>query len=270
MNIPDYLSRIGYSRSVGVNQETLHGLHITHLRTVPFENLDIGLHQPIQLDEQSLWNKIIARRRGGFCYELNGLFAWLLKEIGFEVTYHNARDYHEENDTFGIDFDHLALLVRVPGHSTHWLADVGYGDNFIYPMNMDNQREQIEVAALPAPEAQTQVSVVKESHSYWLEPFKDGYQLWRRDYDGSRTRQYYFDLTEHSFPSEYEATCLYHQTSPQSIFTQKSIISRLTEDGRISLDSNQLIVTKNGRREVKSITNEERTILLEEHFGVVL
>ncbi len=253
MNIHDYLNRIGYTQGLKVNRETLHGLQRTHMLTVPFENLDIGLKRPIQLDEQSLGEKIVIRRRGGFCYELNGLFAWLLKEIGFEVIYLNARHYFEEDDRFGIDFDHLAMLVRIPAETERWLVDVGYGDSSISPINLDASSEHVEGI-----------------NSYQIEPFKDGFQLWRRNFDGSRTRLYYFDLAAHSFPSEYEAACRYHQTSPRSTFTQKRIISRLTENGRISLDDNKLIVSKNGSREEIPATEDERLFLLKEHFGVVL
>jgi N-hydroxyarylamine O-acetyltransferase len=219
--------------------------------TVPFENLDIGLKRPIRLDRQSLWDKIVARRRGGFCYEVNGLFAWLLEQIGYDVTYLNARDYHPEDDTFGIDFDHLVLLVRAPGELTRWLVDVGWGDTFAHPLDIDN------------PDWQEQ-----GLRAYRLEPFRDGYQLWQRGYNGEIERQYYFDLTAHQFPAEYEPTCHYHQTSPQSIFTRKRIISRLTENGRVSLDSGRLIVTINGQREEYPFESEdEYQDLLEKHFG---
>jgi N-hydroxyarylamine O-acetyltransferase len=251
MDILGYLHRIGYAQLVKPNLETLSGLQRAHMLTVPFENLDIGLGRPIRIDERSIWEKIITRNRGGFCYELNGLFAWLLNQIGFDVTHLNARDYHEEDDAFGIDFDHLTLLVRIPGESTRWLVDVGRGDTFTRPLDIDNPAEQVDGL-----------------RGYWLEPFKDGYQLWRRNYDGSRERQYYFDLTAHSFPSEYEATCLHHRTSPDSFFTKKRIISRLTEDGRISLDDDRLIVTKNGQREVRPVTEAERPQLLKDHFKV--
>jgi N-hydroxyarylamine O-acetyltransferase len=253
MDIQTYLSRIKYDKPIKTDLNTLAGLQTAHMLTVPFENLDIGLKRPLKIDEESLWEKIMVRKRGGFCYELNGLFAWLLKEIGFDVTYLNARDYHQEDDSFGIDFDHLVLLVRVPGESTRWLADVGWGDSFTRPLDIDNLNERVQGL-----------------RSYWLEPFKGGYQLWQRNYDGNRERQYYFDLTPHSFPTEYEATCLYHQTSPQSIFTQKRIATRLTEDGRISLDDEKLIVTKNGQREVIPVSEQERAALLLEHFGIIL
>ncbi len=253
MDVETYLTRINYQEPIKADLSTLAGLQTAHMLTVPFENLDIGLKRPLKIDEESLWQKIIINKRGGFCYELNGLFAWLLKEIGFEVTYLNARDYHEEDGSFGIDFDHLVLLVRVPGESTRWVVDAGWGDSFTQPLDLDNPDEQVQGL-----------------RGYWLEPFKGGYQLWQRNYEGNRERQYYFDLTAHSFPSEYEATCLYHQTSPKSIFTQKRIATRLTEDGRISLDDEKLIVTKNGQREMMVVREKERPALLLEHFGIRL
>lgn len=251
MNIESYLTRVGYADIVKPDVQTLHRLQEAHLLAVPFENLDIGLKRPIQLDPESLWDKIVVQRRGGFCYEVNGLFAWLLKEVGFNVTYLNARDYHEDDDTFGIDFDHLTLLVRVPNDSTRWLVDVGWGDTFTQPLDIDNTEWHEQ-----------------RLRAYRLEPFRDGYQLWQRGYTGKIERQYYFDLTPHQFPAEYEAACLYHQTSPQSIFTRNRIISRLTENGRISLDGGHLIITTNGQREERAFDNEDEFHnLLYEHFG---
>ena len=100
MDIPAYLVRIDYTKPVKPDVQTLSGLQLAHMLHVPFENLDIGLKRSIQLSEEALWNKIIIQKRGGFCYELNGLFARLLKEIGFDVTYLNARVYNpQENST---------------------------------------------------------------------------------------------------------------------------------------------------------------------------
>lgn len=254
MNVAQYLERIHYRGLLQTDQETLRGLQLAHMMAVPFENLDIGLKRPIKIDEESIWEKLITQRRGGFCYELNGLFAWLLKHIGYDVTYLNARDYHPEDDSFGIDFDHLTLLVQMPDQVGRWLVDVGWGDTFTSPLNIDD------------PDWQEQ-----GLRAYRLEPFRDGYQLWQRSYNGNVERQYYFDLTPHQFPQEYEATCEYHQISPESIFTKKRIISRLTENGRVSLDNDRLIVTVNGQRTEKPLESEEEyRALLREHFEVVL
>jgi N-hydroxyarylamine O-acetyltransferase len=253
MNTREYCSRIDYEQKLGVNIETLHGLHLAQLKTVPFENLDISLGRMIKLDERSLWDKIVLNKRGGFCYELNGLFASLLSEVGFEVAYLNARDYYPEDDSFGIDFDHLTLMICVPNESTRWLVDVGWGDTFTQPLDIDNLDDQMQGL-----------------RTYRIEPFRDGYQLWQEDHHGKIDRQYYFDLTQRNFPSDYEMTSRYHQNSPNSIFTQKRIISRLTDNGRISLENDKLIITQNGVRSERKVNEQERPALLREHFGVQL
>lgn len=253
MNIPQYLQRINFTDPPKPDAATLRGLQLAHMRTIPFENLDIGLGRKIKLDLPSLWQKIIIDGRGGFCYELNGLFAWLLQEIGFEVTYLNARDYHEETDSFGIDFDHLTLLVKAPHESTRWLVDVGWGDTFFQPLDIDNPNEQVQGL-----------------RGYWVKPFRDGYIIWQRNYNGTQERHYFFDLIPHQFPDEYFGACEYHQTSPKSIFTKNRIISRVTEDGRVTLDNDALIITSNGEKTITKISEEQWKSLLKEHFNIHL
>ena len=253
MDIDGYLKRIEYADPVIQDIKTLRGLQLAHLKTVPFENLDIGLKRPIQLNEQALWEKIVINNRGGFCYELNGLFAWLLKQIGFEVTYLNARVFNREGN-LDIDFDHLALLVQIPGQPGRWLADAGFGDSFTEPLNFEEYGEQIQGL-----------------RAYKLEHTSDGYVVWQRNYDGTWERQYFFDLQPHKFPEEYESACQYHQTSPESSFTRGGIISRATHDGRVSLEDRRLIITQNGQRTERLLVNkQEYHALLKEHFGVTL
>jgi N-hydroxyarylamine O-acetyltransferase len=253
MNVSAYLERIDYTQHVEPAVGTLHGLQHAHMLKVPFENLDIALKRPIRLNEPAIWDKLIVHGRGGFCYELNGLFAWLLKQIGFDVTYLNARVFNHKGE-LGIDFDHLALLVTIPGRSTRWLADVGFGDSFNEPLNFEDRGEQIQGL-----------------RAYRLEQVPEGYITWQKNYDGSWERQYFFDLQAHRFPEEYEAACLYHQTSPKSSFTRGSIISRATPEGRVSLEDGWLIVTTNGTREKRPVADKaEYQALLKEHFGVEL
>jgi N-hydroxyarylamine O-acetyltransferase len=221
------------------------------MQTVPFENLDIGLKRPIRLTEEALWDKIVLQKRGGFCYELNGLFAWLLHQIGFEVTYLNARVYNQEGKP-GIDFGHLALLVQIPDQAGRWLVDVGFGDSFNEPLHFEEHDEQPQGL-----------------RSYRLEPTRKRYILWQRNYAGAWERQYLFDLQPRRFSGDYETACLYHQTSPKSSFTRRSIISRATPDGRVSLEDGRWILTKNGQRTEHLIENrEEYRKLLKQHFGV--
>src|SRR5512146_954327 len=110
-HVSAYLNRIHYSGPLEPTAETLRQLHRAHLYSVPFENLDIHLGRPIRLEEEALFVKIVTARRGGFCYELNGLFSRLLTGLGYQVTLLNARGVHEDG-SYSIDFDHLALQVR--------------------------------------------------------------------------------------------------------------------------------------------------------------
>jgi len=86
MDVGAYLNRIGFDGAPRQRADTLRALHAAHLETVPFENLDIHLGRPIVLDEAAFFDKIVRRGRGGFCFELNGLFAALLRALGFDVT----------------------------------------------------------------------------------------------------------------------------------------------------------------------------------------
>src|SRR5919204_4173614 len=139
MNIELYLQRINYLGSLDPTAETLRALHVAHLLAVPFENLNIGMGWPIVLDQAALFDKIVVRRRGGFCYELNGLFAALLRALGFGVTMLAARA--NGRDGLGPPFDHLALRVDAP---EPYLADVGFGRFSQHPIRLDTGDEQAD------------------------------------------------------------------------------------------------------------------------------
>ena len=140
MDIRAYLDRIGYRGPLTPTAGTLRALQAAHLQAVPFENLSIHADQPIVLDDESLFDKVVSRRRGGFCYELNGLFAALLRTLGFRVAKLSA-GVARADGTFGPDFDHMALLVTL---GERWLTDVGFGDSFRDPLRLDERREQPE------------------------------------------------------------------------------------------------------------------------------
>ena len=121
-----YLNRVGVTTPTVADAAGLRTLHRAHQLTVPFENLSIHLAEPISLDERDLIDKIVRRRRGGFCYELNGTFALLLEALGAQVSRVAARVYGEEG--LSPPFDHLALVVRPADGSGPWLADAETGD----------------------------------------------------------------------------------------------------------------------------------------------
>ena len=250
MNVPAYLDRINYRGPLNVDAETLRQLQVAHLRSVPFENLSIHAHEPIVLDDESLFEKIVERRRGGFCYELNGLFAALLRAIGFRVTMLSA-EVANNDEIFSPPFDHMTLMVPL---TDRWLVDVGFGDSFIEPLRIDERG------------AQTQ-----GERAYRIEPGGDYLVLQQRLSETPEWKSAYrFKLTPHQY-ADYLDRCRFHQTSPESHFTRNRICSILTPAGRISVSDTRFIVTENGVRTDSPVQSKaEYEQLLREHFGIVM
>jgi N-hydroxyarylamine O-acetyltransferase len=250
VNIKAYLERIGSSDSPAVTAQTLRELQVAHLLMVPFENLSIHSAEPIVLEEDALFDKIVGRRRGGFCYELNGLFASLLRGLGFDVAMLSAEVANKEGG-FGPDFDHMALMVML---ERRWLVDVGFGESFREPLLLDERGEQVQGTHV--------YCIVDNGASLTLNQRVDG---------GDWTPQYRFTLQPYQF-SDYAAMCRYHQTSPLSHFTQARICSRATTEGRVTLsDMSFITTTLSGDRKELELTNEEEyASVLSEHFGIVM
>ena len=142
MDINAYLQRINYHGSLAPTAETLRALQVAHLLAVPFENLSIHTGEPVVLEDEALFEKVVGRRRGGFCYELNGLFAALLRSLGFKVEMLSAGVANAEGE-FGPDFDHMTLLVTLNDKlEERWLADVGFGDSFREPLLLNERGVQ--------------------------------------------------------------------------------------------------------------------------------
>ena len=249
MDIKAYLERIDYHGSLEPTAHTLRELHRAHMLAVPFENLDIHLNRPIVLDDAALFSKIVERRRGGFCYEMNGLFAALLGALGFRVD-KLAAGVTREDGGFGPPFDHMALLVHL---DERWLADVGFGESFREPLLMDERGEQMS-----------------GGHAYRIAGDGENLILQRRGDDDVWADQYLFTLKPYEYP-DYEEMCRYHQTSPESHFTQRRVCTRATDDGRITLSELRLIVTSGGSQEECLLEDErEYAQTLRELFGIDL
>lgn len=254
VDIQAYLSRINYQGSIEANIEILRAIHQAHLLAVPFENLDIHLGRPITLDTDRLYEKIVNFYRGGFCYELNGLFAALLHELGFNVQRLSARVANEQGG-FGIPFDHMTLIVNL---EQIWLVDVGFGDSFREPLLLNTDGVSIYNAVQEQPMGRYRISEEGESLIYWREEAEG----WKPQY---KFRVQPYDL------ADFQNGCDYHQTSPKSSFTQRRICSLATADGRISLSDMKLYITTNGKRVERDVRSEaEYSQLLKERFGVVL
>jgi N-hydroxyarylamine O-acetyltransferase len=237
-----YLERIGYDGPLEPTAGTLAGLHLAHMRTVPFENLDLHLGQRNVLDPDHVYDKIVTRRRGGWCYECNGLFALLLERLGFAVSRYSAAVALSEPPT--PDFAHLTLRVDL---DEPWLCDVGFGDSFTEPLRLTAEDDQDG-----------------GSSTYRLERTGARMTLLR-----DASPQYVFALEPRRM-EQFQEMCDRLQTPPGH-FTDGPICSLATASGRISLAGMRLIVTSDGDRSERELADEaERDAVLRETFGVDL
>lgn len=247
MNLDAYFRRIGYTGLPEPTLETLRALHRAHMLAVPFENLDIHLQQRIVLDEALLFDKIVQQQRGGFCYEQNGLFAAVLRHMGYDVTLLEARVNVREWEA-GTPFDHLALMVQL---DERWLVDVGFGESFREPLRFD--------FGGPQKQANGVFRVVHDG--------VEGVHA-RQANGGDWHDEYRFRLKPRTLRDFVEG-CDYHQSSPQSHFTQQRMCSLATPKGRITLSDRRLIITENGHRTERDLDNEaDFQRHLSEQFGI--
>jgi N-hydroxyarylamine O-acetyltransferase len=257
MDVAAYLSRIRYESQItpGVdhpNSDLLRGLHRAHLYTVPFENLDIHLGRKIVCDESRILHKIVKERRGGFCYELNGAFAALLRELGFKVTLLSARVTNDDGGD-GPEFDHLALRVDL---DEPWLADVGFGDSFLDPLRLETEQEQSQAGKV----YRVATNPTSAGREFAVEKLTD--KKW--------TRKYAFSLEPREL-SDFSGMCDYHQTSPESHFTRQRICSMATREGRITLSDNTLSEKRGETREDTLLSDDQEwRAKLRDLFGIVL
>lgn len=248
----DYLARIGAAAPEAPTAAALASLHRAHLLAVPFENLDISLGRPIRLDRDALLDKVVHARRGGYCYELNGLFALLLRSLGYAVDLVSARVATAAGGLTD-DFDHLALVVSGGRLEEPVLADVGFGDGFIEPLPLRDGFERRERGHL--------VGLAR----------RDGTWVSRERRDGEDWRDCFaFTATPHPL-ADFAERNEWQQTSPESHFTRSRLASVLTPTGRLTLSGARLITTTHGRRDESELADEDAVrAALAEHFGIVL
>jgi N-hydroxyarylamine O-acetyltransferase len=224
---------------------TLRALHSAHLHAVPFENLSIHLDEPVALDGTALFEKIVERRRGGFCYELNGLFALLLEAYGYRVHRLSARTFSAAHG-YSPPLDHMALRV-VDNTGTAWLADVGFGRHTEFPLRFDDPADQKDPGGL--------FRIVQNDDAEFT-VLRDGEAQYRLD-------------PKPLALEDFRQACWWQCTSPESHFTQGLICSRLTGEGRVTLTDTELITTDGGGRHVEPVASDEALLaLLRERFGV--
>ena len=217
------------------------------MRAVPFENLDITLGYPIALSVDSFLDKIVNRRRGGFCYELNSAFAWLLRELGFSVKFLTARVFKDEVP--GPEFSHLLLQIKV---EQTVIGDVGFGDSFLLPLVPGEH---------PCYQLDRFYQVIKEN---------DLWTMRQKRHDDSWEPRYIFDMKPYQL-DDFSTMCAYHQNSDMSIFTRSTVCSRATRQGRVTYTNGRLILNDGIDRQ-ETVVEDKKSLrdILQNHFDVYL
>ncbi len=236
MNTKEYLSRIGIEADdLEADAESLRLLERYHLLHVPFENLDIHWKRPIVVDTEKFYEKIVNEKRGGFCYELNGLFNELLKDIGFKTRLLSARVFN--GTIHGPEFDHATIIVTIG--DDEYLADVGFGDFAAEALRFSIGVEQQDECG---------DFVIRKFDEEYLEVAKKDGDAWKREF--------IFKDVPHDL-SEFAGMCDFQQYSPESHFRKGKVCSIKTENGRKTLTDKEFIVTKNGVKTETDITGNE-------------
>ncbi len=243
MNLDTYLQRIQYSGPQTVTRETLHELHRAHLLAIPYENLDIHLGRELTLDLEHIYDKLVEQRRGGWCYEMNGLFAWALRELGFDVTLMGS-SVGQPAKGAGQDMDHLILLVQL---EQPWLVDVGFGNGFLTP--------------LPVLAGEYTLDFL----NFRMEQQNEDWYFYNHQHGA---QGYGFTLAPRQLTS-FAPGCHRLQTSPESGFVRATVCHRFTPQGLVSLRGAMLKqITEAGSSEEEIQSAQRYADVLEQTFGL--
>ncbi|MFM5953952.1 MAG: arylamine N-acetyltransferase family protein [Novosphingobium sp.] len=243
-----YCARIGYAGPRAADLATLTALHRAHVLTIPFENLDVQLGTPPGQDAAAIFAKLVTARRGGWCYEQNGLFARALVSLGIAVTRLSAGVMRElrGEETMG---SHLCLKVRIAG--VDYLADVGFGSSQIEPLALSEQ------AWNAAPLAGRILRT------------PDG--LWRFAIEAGPTPLSYDFADEPADEALLARLCAFQGAHPDSIFVQNLVVQQRTEDGHLMLRGKVLTETGPDRAAVRELGSaEELVAVLRDRFTLAV
>lgn len=247
MNLADYLARIGFDRPVRTDIQTLSALCRAHVNAIPFDPLDVAMGKSVTRAPEDAFDKIVRRGRGGWCYEMNGLFAWALEEAGFKVRRLAggvAREFTGD-DAVG---NHLMLIVDLDGP---WLVDVGFGDGL--------------TTTVPLQEGAFDNSVMRCG----LVDMGDGWWRYKNDPRGAApSYDFNLDVTDEALLEE---RCRWLQTDPSSPFIQNAVAQRWNGDQHLSLRGRVMQhIGPDGKEQELVETAEEYVRLLKDEMRLDL
>jgi N-hydroxyarylamine O-acetyltransferase len=246
-----YLDRIGYNGPVDGSAATLAELQERHIHTVPYENLDILRRIPLSLEIQDLIEKIVVRRRGGYCFELNALFGWLLRELGYPVTDYVARFWRDEPNPPPKRRHHV---LKVEAGDVSYLCDVGVGG--IVP-----RRPIKMVEGLEHQQGDECYRLERDPHYGWI----------LCELNHGRWRWLYSFTEEPQLPKDFIMATYWCENSPDSIFRNDAMVAIRTREGRNTIAGEEFrIFTSDGVHTFIPQTKEEYNAALRTYFGIVV
>lgn len=249
LDLTHYFERIHYDASVDTTLDCLTGLHAAQRYSIPFENFDIQLGRSIDLAPERLIQKLVYSNRGGYCFELNGLFLMALRHIGFEARILLGRVHLTGKPT---GRGHQITLVTLGDRQ--WIVDVGFG--------AETPRAPIPLEPGATIEWQNQKQRIIESEDY-------GYMLQVLKGD-SWDNLYSFDLG-HVCQGDLDYGNHYTSTGPDTIFVQARLAEMATPDGSRRLLNNTLTLEEAGSRETMEVAEgPEYMEMLEARFNIRL
>lgn len=246
-SLAKYCKRIGYEGEVRADEATLRLLMQHQLTTVPFENLDIQAGNTVSLIPEEIVAKIIDRNRGGYCYEVNGLFAMALEALGIEYHFVAARPmfYPVKRPN-----THLAIIATIGDQQ--WLCDLGFGSYGI--------RAPIILTQLDQP-------IIQGHDVFMLSKSEAGEFLLKACVDDEWTNQYAFNLSPWEWIDFAPANYM-NSTHPDAIFVQKRLVIIQNPSGRAILVGNHLTLIQDGIKTTRDIEESQIEAVLEKYFDL--
>lgn len=218
--------------------------------TVPFENISVQNKETISVNIDDLFNKIVHRHRGGFCYELNTIFQYYLKEKGFNVD-RVSGTIHTPDDNWSRDGSHMSTIVHL---DQPYIADVGFGD---LPTKAIPISEQDNIQVIHDVNGHYRAILDEDSVIHLQKQLDD--QSWRTSYLTNEICRPWDFFIEHLD---------YNVHHPDSIFVQKLIITMAKEYGRVSMSYDHLTITSKNHKQKESFKRDQYKTILEKYFGI--
>ncbi|XP_062996995.1 arylamine N-acetyltransferase, pineal gland isozyme NAT-10-like [Elgaria multicarinata webbii] len=275
MNVEEYFTRTGYRGSLEkLDLETLTAIFQHHIRAVPFENLSIHCGETITLALDQVYDKIVKKKRGGWCMENNQLLSWVLKSLGYNTTILGAYVYNPKLNIYASNITHLIVKVVIDGIA--YIVDAGFGVSYQMwqPMELVSGKDQPQTPGI--------FRFTEDNGIWYYEKIRRKQYIANQNFSNSdllekrERRNIYFFSLEPRTVEDFQVQCSYLQTSPDSLFTKKSICTLQTIDGFQALIGWTLSETKYNYKEnmdlveFRTLDDDEVEKTLREKFGITL